>query len=549
MVLFYNINNKLIAESTQQKQKVVLDEIDELSNTIQANMHKEITVPKDVLDSFKIKDSLNTDIWEGNKLSDKVRVKLIKIAEDFFKDLEIPSEISIKDIIFTGSLANFNWSKFSDIDLHIVIDFKEFDADTKLIEDFFYAQKAIWNQEHDITVFKYPVELYVQDVNHELVATAIYSVLKDKWLLKPKREEFKVDKKAIKDKADKIIHQLKDIRDAYKDDEYQIVVDKVKSLKDKIKQMRSAGLEQGGEFSLENLVFKVLRRTPFMDQLDSFKAKSYDKLMSVTETLNENIMKELIRKRLHEAYGDKPTRFIPYDDKPELRMHAHTSQSKINDAKTIKMVENEIEDAEKIVNNYKTEYPSDNYFDDDNDGIGFYQVVIKNDGRIISTHTKASGDMDQDKGKISDVGICKPYQNISLNCIVKAGKQGLPNRAFTASPASDAKYKVLVNHKSKIEDFIGVNDYTSDPEKAAELSAQKMAPKAAATKEKKDLEANLERKISDDEWNNYRDNGIMPKRGTKKSPLSIEPQTPSGAERKAARDAEQLAKRLARQNK
>ena len=75
------------------------------------------------------------------------------------------------------------------------------------------------------------------------------------------------------------------------------------------------------------------------------------------------------------------------------------------------------------------------------------------------------------------------------------------------------------------------------------------SPKAAATKEKKDLEANLERKISDDEWNNYRDNGIMPKRGTKKSPLSIEPQTPSGAERKAARDAEQLAKRLARQNK
>jgi hypothetical protein len=145
MILFYNINNKLIAESIQQE-KVVLDEIDELSNTIQANMHKEITVPKDVLDSFKIKDSLNPEIWQGNKLSDKVRVKLIKIAEDFFKDLEIPSEISIKDIIFTGSLANFNWSKFSDIDLHIVIDFNEFDADKIQIEDFFYAQKAIWNQ-------------------------------------------------------------------------------------------------------------------------------------------------------------------------------------------------------------------------------------------------------------------------------------------------------------------------------------------------------------------------------------------------------------------
>lgn len=563
MVLFYNINNKLIVESTQQKQKFVLDEIDELSNTIQANMHKEITVPKDVLNSFKIKDSLNTDIWEGNKLSDKVRVKLIKIAEDFFKDLEIPSKISIKDIIFTGSLANFNWSKFSDIDLHIVIDFKEFDTNTKLIEDFFYAQKAIWNQEHDITVFKYPVELYVQDVNHELVATAIYSVLKDKWLLKPKREEFKVDKKAIKDKADKIIHQLKDIRDAYKDDEYQIVVDKVKSLKDKIKQMRSAGLEQGGEFSLENLVFKVLRRTPFMDQLDSFKAKSYDKLMSVTETLNENIMKELIRKRLHEAYGDKP-RFIPYDDKAELKMHTHTSQSGINDEVAIKKVRDEIKAAQRVVNAYKNEYPNDKYFDiDDETMLGYYQVVIKNDGRIISTHTKPSGNMDQDNGKISDVGICKPYQNISLNCVVKAGKQELPNRAFTASPASDAKYKALVIHKKDILNFMIPSDYTSDPEKAAELSTQKMAPKEARLAKRNKIETVIKRKMNQNETNVFDELIKQNKLNTeedflafinsleniKKAPLSIEPQTLSGAERKAARDAEQLAKRLARRNK
>ena len=577
MVLFYNINNKLIAESTQQKQKVVLDEIDELSNTIQANMHKEITVPKDVLNSFKIKDSLNTDIWEGNKLSDKVRVKLIKIAEDFFKDLEIPSKISIKDIIFTGSLANFNWSKFSDIDLHIVIDFKEFDADKKLIEDFFYAQKAIWNQEHDITVFKYPVELYVQDVNHEMVTTAIYSVLKDKWLLKPKREEFKVDKKAIKDKADKIIHQLKDIRDAYKDDEYQIVVDKVKSLKDKIKQMRSAGLEQGGEFSLENLVFKVLRRTPFMDQLDSFKAKSYDKLMSVTETLNENIMKELIRKRLKEAYGDKP-RFIPYDDKSELRMHAHTSFSKNNSKEAIERikakVESKIENAIEKVNGYINTYKKtkvtvnskdengkkiiidvdvSTYLSNPKMGNGFFQVAIYQNGNIKSGHVSSAGNMDQPKGPITDTGSCYVgAEHEAFYCKVAAGITAIGNNetnAIGASPADDAANKALVIFEEEIMGFLTSSDYTSDPEKAAELSAQKMAPKPSATKEKKDLEKKLGGPISDAEWNNYRDNGVMPNPRPKKAPLSIEPQTPSGAERKAQRDAEQLAKRLARKNK
>ena len=162
-----------------------------------------------------------------------------------------------------------------------------------MVEDYFYAQKSIWNQEHDITVYGFPVELYVQDINAKLVATAVYSVLNNKWIKQPKREAFDLDKKAIKDKADKIIYQLRDIRQDYQDHQYQSVVTKVKRLKDKIKQMRNAGLEKGGEFSLENLVFKVLRRTPFMDQLDSFKAKAYDKLMSVTEAMPIDEREEL----------------------------------------------------------------------------------------------------------------------------------------------------------------------------------------------------------------------------------------------------------------
>ncbi len=284
MKLFLHIDPKTIVEShTAISVPKILDEIDALADTIQANMGKEVRVPKDVLDSFKLKDTLNPDIWENDVLNPKVRAKLIQVAKDFYRDLEVPSKAKIKDIIFTGSLANFNWSKYSDIDLHIVLDFNDFDAEPQMVEDYFYAQKSIWNQEHDIKVFGFPVELYVQDINAKLVATAVYSVLNDKWIKQPKREAFDLDKKAIKDKADKIIYNLRDIRQDYQDHQYQTVVDKVKKLKDAIKRMRNAGLERGGEFSLENLVFKVLRRTPFMDQLDSFKAKSYDKLMSVSE--------------------------------------------------------------------------------------------------------------------------------------------------------------------------------------------------------------------------------------------------------------------------
>lgn len=287
---FFRANKSLLVENQQIIHPIQqLDEIDALSSTIDDNISKEIKIPKDVLNSFKIKDSLNKDIWQDDKLNPKVRTNLVDIAKNFMRDIELPKGIKIKDIIFTGSLANYNWSKFSDIDLHIVLDFKQFDADQKLVDDFFYAQKSIWNQEHDITVFDYPVELYVQDVNHELVANAVYSVLRDKWVKKPKREKFDVDKKAIKDGAEKYIHYLKDIRQDYQDKKYQTVVDKVTKLKNKIKNMRKAGLESGGEYSYENLVFKVLRRTPFMDILDSYKAKSYDNLMSVVENVNENI--------------------------------------------------------------------------------------------------------------------------------------------------------------------------------------------------------------------------------------------------------------------
>jgi hypothetical protein len=172
--------------------------------------------------------------------------------------------------------------------MHILLEFDDLDANKDIAKEYFDAQKNLWNQKHDITVFDYPVELYVQDVKEKLVATAVYSVLHDKWIRKPKREEFKLNKKTIKDKADKFITELKDIKKAYNKEEYQEVVDMATSLKAKIKTMRKSGLERGGELSDENIVFKVLRRTPFMEILDSYKAKAYDKLMSVMETLNED---------------------------------------------------------------------------------------------------------------------------------------------------------------------------------------------------------------------------------------------------------------------
>jgi hypothetical protein len=538
-----NMKYSIIIESTSTKQHI--DEVDELEKEIQSNLNKDVTIPKDVLDSFKIKDTLNPDIWSNKKLVPKVRTTLLQLAKDFFKEIEVPLDIEIKDIIFTGSLANYNWSKFSDIDLHIVIDFKDLESDPKMVEEFFYAQKTIWNQKHNVTIFDYPTELYVQDINHKLVATAVYSVLRNEWIKEPSEQSFKLDKKSIQNKANDFIKQLKDIRNKYKKEEYIDVIDKVIHIKNKIKQMRNAGLEKGGEFSIENLVFKTLRRTEFMDILDSFKAKAYDKLLSVNETLNENIMKDLIRQRLHEA-AEKPTRVIPYDDKQELKQHAYTSLSKGANQSKIDDIRFKISKAAKMSVKYRKEF-DDNYFSLPTEGLGFYQLEIKHDGRLLVKQIKASGDMDQQQGPMTDVGTCKTFQNISRYCMVKAGKPRspqFPNGAYGKSPADDAANKALLIFRQEILDFLQTGDYTSD-EKGAELSAQNMTDKTARLKNKVDVQTKLGRRLTHSEWDNYVETGELPQ--VQKPILSLDAQKAADAEKRRADAEARIAKAKARQ--
>jgi hypothetical protein len=259
-------------------------------SSIPENVSKELTIPKDVLNSFELKDELNPNLWDGFNLKPSIRIRLIKVANDFFKELNLDPNIKLKDILFTGSLANYNWSKFSDIDLHLVLDFSQVKASEQIKDDFFHLQKSTWNDKHDIKLFGFPIEIYAQDIKHKLTATAIYSVKRDKWILKPQRETFKLSKKNLKAKAERFIEHLKDLKDDYQNERYDIAIAKADRLKDKIKTYRLSGLANGGEFSLENLVFKVLRRTPYMDILSDIKANAYDKMMSLNET--EGLMSE-----------------------------------------------------------------------------------------------------------------------------------------------------------------------------------------------------------------------------------------------------------------
>ncbi|NIQ13237.1 MAG: hypothetical protein GTO02_02140, partial [Candidatus Dadabacteria bacterium] len=104
----------------------------------------EFTTPEDVdIKSFNVKDNLNPNIWLPNgKLRPIVKDKLTNISHDFKEFLDIPW-VNVKDVTITGSLANYNWSKYSDIDLHIIIDYDEVGDDSdELITNYLSAKKS-----------------------------------------------------------------------------------------------------------------------------------------------------------------------------------------------------------------------------------------------------------------------------------------------------------------------------------------------------------------------------------------------------------------------
>lgn len=242
----------------------------------------------DVLNSFEVQKQLNPKIWVNNKLNSRVRLRLLDIADKFFDSLGV-DWVKTHDIIMTGSLCNYNWSKYSDIDLHILVDFKDVDERTHFVKDYFDSKKRLWNQEHDnLKIYGYPVELYVQDINEEHTASGIYSLEKNEWIKEPERDEMKaiqLDKEKVLDKVENIVSIIdnfeKQIEKEQDTEKIDIISDKVKKLFDKIKGVRRESLKKKGEMGIGNIVFKTLRRLDYIGKLVELKNKTWDKIFSI----------------------------------------------------------------------------------------------------------------------------------------------------------------------------------------------------------------------------------------------------------------------------
>jgi len=237
------------------------------------------------------KGDLHPSFWQDFELDMDISSQLIEIARDFYNKLGLEDilEAKIEDITFTGSLANFNWSRQSDIDLHILVNYDKVDDNIDLVSEYFRAKSSGWNRKHKIFIRGHEVEIYVQDTNEPHHSTGVFSLLKNDWITKPSRQNIKVDFEVIEEKADSFIDQVERLEDLYEDKKYASAYDYAVKLMDKIKKFRSAGLEGSGEYSNENLVFKLLRKTGYLGILSDLRGMSYDKMMSI----NGNFVKKL----------------------------------------------------------------------------------------------------------------------------------------------------------------------------------------------------------------------------------------------------------------
>lgn len=230
----------------------------------------------EVKTTFQFHDELNEKLWDHYKLKPDVSKALKKIADTFIEYLEIDKG-AITDIIITGSNCNFNFNPLSDIDLHVVIDFEKLGiTPEEFVEKYFKVAKTLWNEQHDVTIYGYDVELYAQDAKEEHVSTGTYSIRKDKWIHKPKKIKPDINDISVKVKAAEIMTMIDELESSRADDP-----DAIDELKERIRKMRRESLHAGGEFSIGNLVFKTLRNSGYLGKLSNFKQKTIDRSLSL----------------------------------------------------------------------------------------------------------------------------------------------------------------------------------------------------------------------------------------------------------------------------
>lgn len=231
-----------------------------------SDLLSEVVEPDSIdVSNLHMKNDLCSKIWKNDKLIPQVRKVLLKNALEFIKYSKV-DKMNFKDIIITGSLANYNYTENSDIDLHVLIDFDQISEDKEFVGEYFKNKKNLWSENYPSSIKGHEVELYFQDVSEPHTSTGVYSLISDEWLTKPVKKMITIDTPNVQLKSAHIMNAIDDLEETNGD-----ITEKIETLINRIKKMRKSGLEKEGEFSTENIVFKVLKNSGYIKKLYDLK--------------------------------------------------------------------------------------------------------------------------------------------------------------------------------------------------------------------------------------------------------------------------------------
>jgi 8-oxo-dGTP pyrophosphatase MutT (NUDIX family) len=285
-VYAYNVTNGIDMKLTKDMIPEYLDDSEYYKRHASIGLREDVSIKP-----FEPKDELNPKFWVNNKLNSKVRMRLLDIADDFVKTLDI-RWVKPEDIVLTGSIANYNWTKFSDVDIHIIMDFKKVYKKTDFVKSYFDSKKQEWNGIHEgLKIYGFNVELSVEDTDAPAVASGVYSLEKNEWVSEPKDlSDAKLNKEYVEETAESYIEKIDDLERRIKKEKdakkVETLSNKMVSIFNKLKGMRREGLKtKAKEMSSGNIIWKILRAEGYIKKIWDVVNYNYDKQMSLNEAV------------------------------------------------------------------------------------------------------------------------------------------------------------------------------------------------------------------------------------------------------------------------
>lgn len=227
-------------------------------------------------ESIEKHDTLNPLIWEGETLRSDVRTAILEIVNKYIEDSEVLSLEDVIDIELLGSNASYNYTKDSDLDIHLVVNMEMISSDPALVQIACNAEKALFNKAYEITIKGIEIELYVEDVKAGAVSNGVFSVSKNEWIKMP------------------VPKQIPDIKE---DEEYLGLLDawmirakkacnsdsriEVMTFINDLYNLRRISIMTDGEYALGNLVFKEIRNHGLLQELKDSLNKLASKELSL----------------------------------------------------------------------------------------------------------------------------------------------------------------------------------------------------------------------------------------------------------------------------